>query len=347
MDILFITGGNTDPASRFRVLQYLPYFKKMGYDVNHFHPFPSYSFRPKTNNRYFFWFLIYMARFLRNISYFICFLSLKKYKIIFCNRALLTKNNFLENYLFKYKKKLVFDFDDAIYLPDQHDRIKKYIKNAFFVTPGNRVLSDFALLENQSLEIIPTVIDTTLYKEKKNITNSLVKVGWSGSWDTMRFALPMIKPIIYDLYKEIDFEFVIISDHPPKDDWSGVKMRFIPWSEKTEIKILSEIDIGIMPLQNEPFMEGKCGCKLLQYMGLGLASVASPVGVNSEIIDNGKNGLLAISNEEWKSALYKLISNAELRSEIGKSARYSVEKKYSINHVLPKFDSIFKKIIIS
>jgi glycosyltransferase involved in cell wall biosynthesis len=111
----------------------------------------------------------------------------------------------------------------------------------------------------------------------------------------------------------------------------GVSLRIIPWSEETEVEYLSSFDVGIMPLSDSLWARGKCGFKLIQYMASGLPVIASPVGVNKEIVNNGVNGFLPSSNEQWIESLERLYKDVDIRNKMGKFGRKIVENKYCTN----------------
>ena len=121
----------------------------------------------------------------------------------------------------------------------------------------------------------------------------------------------------------------------------GVSLRIIPWSHETEVECLSSLDVGIMPLPDESWARGKCGFKLIQYMASGLPVIASPVGVNEEIVDDGVNGFLSDSNEQWVEAFEKLYKNLDMRVKMGASGRKLVESKYCTDFTGGKVANLF------
>lgn len=170
-----------------------------------------------------------------------------------------------------------------------------------------------------------------------------VRVGWSGSRDSTLHHLPLLKDILVELARRVEFEFVVISDLQPPEI-PGVKSRFIPWSSQSEVYDHQQIDIGLMPLGDSPFDRGKCGAKLLLYGAVGAASVASPVGVNQEIIQQGQTGCLAGESREWVDALERLIRNPALRRQFGDAARQRIEAAYSVRAILPRLEAIFEQV---
>jgi glycosyltransferase involved in cell wall biosynthesis len=124
-----------------------------------------------------------------------------------------------------------------------------------------------------------------------------------------------------------------------------VRVEILPWSEETEVALLQTCDVGIMPLPDEPWTRGKCGFKMIQYMACGLPVVASPVGVNKEIVEHGVNGFLAVTNDEWLTALSTLRDNPELRRKMGAAGRRKVEEKYCLQVTAPQYVKLLQSMI--
>ena len=237
-------------------------------------------------------------------------------------------------------KKIIYDFDDAIWLPntsDQnnivsklkfHSKVKKICRWSWKVSCGNEFLMNFAQKFNDQVFLNPTVIDTSYHKySTKTSKNSSVTIGWTGTHSTVKY-LDAILPVLEQLKKMYDIKILIISNEGP--DWDFKEYDFIPWRKDDEIEQLSKLDIGIMPLEDSIWEQGKCGFKALQYMALEKPVVASKVGVNKQIIDQEKNGYLCKTNEEWFDSLEKLILSKKLRVSMGEQGRQKVIQSYSV-----------------
>jgi glycosyltransferase involved in cell wall biosynthesis len=148
----------------------------------------------------------------------------------------------------------------------------------------------------------------------------------------------VIEGVIPELKKEIDFEFLVISNKPPQ--WS-FEFIYKQWDLVTEQDDLLKMHIGIMPSKQGPWFEGKCGFKLIQYHACGIPAIASPTQVNSLITLHNETGFIANNKDEWKAYLKKLITNTQLRSSMGAVARDHIEKNYSLNSLFPAFVSLF------
>jgi glycosyltransferase involved in cell wall biosynthesis len=231
----------------------------------------------------------------------------------------------------------VVDYDDAIFHNyDLHPlrlvrslfkrKIARVMQHAAAVTCGNQYLADYARRTTQAVHLIPTVIDPLRYHARQEAKSSGVVIGWIGSPTSMQYLIEL-KPVLEDLVRQHNVRLHIVGGQ--KGLGLGAAECVLEWSEQTEAEMVSGFDIGIMPLRDSPWERGKCGYKLIQYMGCGLPVVGSPVGVNTDIIDDGHNGFLAGTPDAWKTALDKLIRNTELRSDMGRAGRRLVEERYN------------------
>ena len=244
---------------------------------------------------------------------------------------------------------MVFDFDDAVWMR------YKSPANSYFsylrfpgktvslcqmsteVMAGNRYLTEWALRHNPSVTLVPTTIDTDLHRPAPERQRTTPTLGWTGSYSTAPY-LAMLRDVLAQLRKRHVFRFLAIG--APAFEVEGVEVETRPWRAETEIEDLWDIDIGVMPLPDAPWERGKCGLKILQYMALGLPAVASPVGVNTEIVAHGRNGLLASTPGEWLEALAGLLSDETLRRALGSAGRQTVEDGYSATKHTPRVGEV-------
>ena len=252
---------------------------------------------------------------------------------------------------------MVFDFDDSIWLLDTSPENKKFeflknpdktkinIKHAHCVIAGNFFLANYAKQFNQNTVVIPTTIDSDFHIPKPELRNKeKIVIGWSGSISTIKhfeMAIPALKEIQNKYPNQIEIHVI------GQGSYNHPEINLISknWSAITEVDDLNSFDIGIMPLPNDEWVKGKCGLKGLSYMACGIATIMSDVGVNSEIIEHGKNGFLATSQQEWVNYLSKLIENSDLRHEMGQSGRETVVKNYSVNANKVKYLEVLKSLI--
>jgi glycosyltransferase involved in cell wall biosynthesis len=240
---------------------------------------------------------------------------------------------------------MLLEFDDAIYLTFFHKKkITRLIKMSKHVITGNNFLKNYALQFNPLVTVIPTVIDTDRYGPKKDYRlQGVVNIGWVG----LTYNLPYVwklEDTLQKLRREIgDYKFTVICSKGLIID--GVESVFKQWSYDNEVENIRCLDIGIMPLSDDEWGKGKCGLKVLQYMACGVPVVASPIGVNKEIINDGENGFLAATDEEWLGKLSLLARDEALRRALGQKGRETVEKNYSLRIWNPRVASFYKSLI--
>ena len=280
-----------------------------------------------------------------------------EYNVIFIHREAAPMGPpVFEWYLAKVlKKKIIYDFDDAIWIPNTsaenklvtlfkaNSKVRLICRWSGVISAGNNYLCKFAASNSDACVVMmPTVVDTeTRYSKAKKHDPGLVTIGWTGSHSTLKY-LDMIIPVLRQLRKDTNFIFLVIADKRP--DLNLDDFTFIPWNAGTEIEDLMKIDVGIMPVQPDEWAEGKCGFKLIQYLALGIPAIASAIGVNNEIIKEGLNGYLCSDEDDWVNALKKLINDPELRQRLGEKGRKKIVEEYSIEGNKEKFLSLFKPL---
>ena len=256
----------------------------------------------------------------------------------------------IERFLNAMRIPYIVDYDDAIFHNYDMNKNKMFriflknkidavMKNASIVMAGNRYLAERAKKAGASkVELIPTVVDSDKYKPRYE-PNDRFTIGWIGSPATEKY-LQMIIQVLEDLKKKIDFQFIAVG--AKNFNAPGIDYKLHSWSEDSEADEIERFDVGIMPLVDEPWERGKCGYKLIQYMACGKPVIASPVGINKEIVEPGINGYLAQNSEEWLDSLLKLNNDVKLRAAIGKNNRKKVEETYSITATAPVIERLFK-----
>lgn len=346
--VCFIEGESV-PASRFRILQFVDELRYRGYDVKVCSTKPTkYLWYPKWCKK----FLPIRIVWACFVLAWICLQRLYQIfrygtgaDIVVIQRDLLYRVPvpFLEALLFgiaRAKARVVFDVDDAIYLNKDgaysgvlERKLRFICRNCDLVIVGNGHLEGYFNKISTSL-VIPTCIDTLRYLPKSAAAEEasrLPVVGWTGVRTNLS-SLTAIIPALDALKREIGFRLVIITDKDAEIPASlrALGAEHIPWNPLREVEDLHSIDIGVMPLIDDEWSKGKCGFKLLQYMATGIPCVASAVGVNPEIVSDGVNGYLARNFHEWSSALRQLILNEQLRRDMGAKGRQTVEERYSV-----------------
>jgi glycosyltransferase involved in cell wall biosynthesis len=342
MRVLFIVPYPTEgPSNRFRVEQYLPYLKerRIIYSVRPFYSSSIYRILYKKGNYLKKAFSILFFIFRRIYDVF----SSKNYDVIFIHREAYPFSGYFIEWLFKLTgKKLIYDFDDSLFIK-KPKKIKKTIGMSDYVICGNGFLRNYAVKYNKNVFVLPTCIDTQNYKPRQDKQDKdKVILGWIGTTFTAIYLniLKDIYKFLVSKYKNIEFR--IIGGNFPN---SNLPLVVKEWSLKTEISELQEFDIGIMPLFDDDWAKGKCAFKIIQYMAVGIPTVASGVGVNVEIVEDGKDGFLVNTQEDWINKLSLLIENKELRKNMGGLARKKIERLYSVEVYKQKYIEILEKVL--
>lgn len=297
----------------YRYTQYLPLFAERNVDVS--------SIQVKSN---FF-------------SRLISVLKASKSDVVIVRRKLLQP---WETMLLRLSScKVIFDFDDAILFrssPPYHSfgrkiKFKSMMKSSDVIIAGNSYLKELAAkyTKHDKIYVLPTTVDLSKYREKDYTeTPSQLTLGWIGSKSTLKYLEKLI-PVFNKLGKKYkNLKLKIVADAFFNCDHLTVEKK--KWKYNDEVDDLVSFDIGLMPLDDNTWSKGKCSFKLIQYLAVGIPSVCSPVGMNCDVVENGKNGLWASSLEEWENQLSKLIEDADLRKRMGLSAH---EKVYLYDQV--------------
>ncbi|MCK0171436.1 glycosyltransferase family 4 protein [Aliiroseovarius sp. S1123] len=250
---------------------------------------------------------------------------------------------------------IVSDYDDAVFHRyDKNrrgtvrsilgDKIGRVMAASALVMAGNRYIANYAeRFDAPRLEMVPTVVDLDLYTiDPKARNTDDLRVGWIGTPETWEaFANPIHHVLDPLLAKHRALFRAVGAAMQPAT--SGT-LEILPWTEETEVSLIQSMDIGVMPLPNTDWARGKCGYKLIQYMACGLPVVASPVGVNSEIVEHGVNGFLAETDPEWRSAIETLLADGELRRRMGAAGRRKVEEHYSLQVWGPRVAQMLRSV---
>jgi glycosyltransferase involved in cell wall biosynthesis len=282
--------------------------------------------------------------------------KLTNYDVIYLHReAALLGPAVFERLIHRSGVPIVFDFDDAIFLSYKSPsngylsylkfagKTKTNCRLAAHVMVGNPYLAEYARQFNQNVSIIPTTIDTDKYKPV-NIEDSSgpLVIGWTGSHSTVQH-LDTLRSALAKLAQRESIRLRVIGT--PNYQIEGVEFETIMWRSETEVEDLSAVDIGIMPLPDDNWARGKCGAKALQFMAMGIPTVCSPVGVNTDIIQDNENGLIANSEDEWIEKLSLLIRSRELRARLGKAGRQTIEQRFSAAVQAPRVHEVLESVV--
>lgn len=275
--------------------------------------------------------------------------ALGRYDLLWLEKELFPWAPFHLEKAFESTVPYIADYDDAIFHNyDMHPRgivsrllggkIDEVMANATIVTAGNEYLAERARKAGASrIEILPSVIDLERYPRVGTPGNEIFTIGWIGSPSTAKHLLPA-EAALKQVCRNRGGKIVLVG--AGENPFSGLMATIRDWDEATETDEVRKFDVGIMPLPDNPWERGKCGFKLIQYMACGKPVVASPVGVNREIVADGVNGFLASTTKEWAEALWRLKADPELRRAMGEEGRRMVEEKYCLQVTAPRLHRI-------
>lgn len=328
------------PGQRLKYEQYFDAFEKAGYEVT-VSPFMSEAFQKIVYKKgYLFrkvWYTL--TGYVRRVK---DMFRLGDYDVIY---VFLWVAPFappvFEKLTRRLAKKMVYDIDDLVFLNPRSsfNPVVNYLRSsrnhlslmqsADHVITCTPYLDQFVRKHNPRTTDISSTINTTAYKRRRNYAvNGKFTIGWSGSHSTIKY-LHLLDDALRDLAKNHDFKLLVMGD--TEFTLPGVDVETLPWKEVYEVDVISRFDIGLYPLPDEQWVYGKSGLKALQYMALGIPTVATGVGTIFRIINNGENGFLVTSIDEWKMRLAELMESEALRERIGRNAAATVEERYSIH----------------
>lgn len=347
LHVWFLASGHRTPSSRYRVFPFAKRLRDRGVRCTVSPSFPEkydyYRALGWTNSRR-------LKRLVRRGH--LWQIQRSQPDVVVLERELFDEPTWeFEEQLRQTVRCLVLDIDDAVFLryPEKFDRLARMCDG--LIVGNDRLKEHFAPL-NPRVTVIPTCVDLDHYPARPPDVSarSRLTLGWIGTAVNL-VELRLVSPALRALSSTTEIELCLISSRPPaadEVDLKGVEVRFVPWSASRAVSILHQCDIGLMPLHtDQPWNHYKCGLKLIEYMAVGLPAVASPVGVNSQIVTDGMNGLLAAGPEEWLAQLSRLTASASLRSTLGASARQTVGDRYSVQSQLPLYERTLRELAAS
>jgi glycosyltransferase involved in cell wall biosynthesis len=343
---------NTSPGSRFRIEQWARLLEHDGIHID------FVSFEDESLHR-----VIYQpGRYARKAYHMLHALvrrviqvaSLRQYDVVFVYEEVARLGPPIFEWLIhRLGKPIVYDFCDPIWIPyvspvnkylsylkwfSKYARICRYSSQ---VIVGNDYLAEFARQHNPNVTVIPITIDTEDYRPRPSADAGPgpVTVGWSGSVTTVSH-LETIRGALRRLRERVPFELRVIGSAPP--NLEGIPFAFTPWNREHEVHDLWRFDIGIMPLPADPWTRYRGQLKVRQYMGVGIPSVASPVGILPDIIQDGVNGFLATTEADWVEKLTLLIEDSGLRRQMGAAAYQTAQDRFSARVWAPRLRAVLE-----
>lgn len=338
--ILFIAPYPFDsaPSQRLKYEQYYPYMREAGFDIRTSSFIDKNFYKIIYKHGFVFQKIFYTVKgYLRRLK---DLFRLRQFDIVYIHLWVTPLGKPCFEWLYcMVAKKIVYDIDDMIFLSHSSAANKKseflkgkskpfvLMKNADHVIIGTDLLNKIVSEHNPNRTQVFATVNTDSYKEKLNYSfKGKPVIGWSGSVTTSKYVR-IIEDVLKELSCEKEFVLRIIGDADFK--MKGVIVDAIPWKAETEVEDLSQIDIGLYPLPDEEWVHGKAGGKALQYMALGIPTLATAIGANFSIIQNGVNGFLIQHHSEWKKYILQLLESETLRKNIGMQGRKTCVKKFS------------------
>lgn len=257
----------------------------------------------------------------------------------------------------RLSRRMIYDIDDLVFLgrtTDQNWLVRvlrhrsKYhylMKHANHVITCTPYLDEYVRRFNPYTSDISSTINTVSYIARRSYAiEGPITLGWSGSHSTAPYLAMLQKTLIRLREREgVDFRLLAIGV-PPGFTLPDTNLEVLPWNAATEVQDLSRIDIGLYPLPDEEWVLGKSGLKALQYMALGIPTIATALGAIHRVIEDGKSGFLVKTEDEWIDRLKALTSSEQLRAKIGRAARIRVEQHFSIKANEPRYLAAFESI---
>lgn len=342
---------NTIPAQRFRIEQWAPRLRALGVELE-FESFMSPElntilYEPGNYSRKA---ALVGEAMLRRAA---CMRHLEEFDLVYVQReTALIGPALFERWMNFKRVPYVFDFDDAIFLPNVSDANQSFgflkfpgktataCRLATHVIAGNDYLAEYARRFNSRVTVVPTTIDTEKYRPPRPRREiATPRLVWTGSPTTVPY-LESLAGALLRLRERHDFILRIIGAR--QVSLPGIEVEMLPWQAETEAFDLHGAWAGLMPAPDDVWARGKCACKALQYMAVEVPAVCSPAGMNAQLIKDGENGLLASSADEWVEKLSLLIASAELRRRLGRAGRETVEAWYSAEVQAPRVYQIFR-----
>ena len=346
------------PSQRLKYEQYYSYFEQAGYTLKTSsfidEAFWDIIYKPG-NKLYKIWFTL--KGYFRRVK---DLLGAGNYDLVYVH-LWVTPFGFpiFERLLGLLQKNVVYDIDDLIYLGETGQSksiigfLKGRAKPVYLMKIARAVivctpkLEHFASNFNINVTDISSTINTSTYRQKTNyqVVDKIV-LGWSGSHSTSKY-LYLLKDVFYQLQKHIEFKLLVIGD--ANFELEGINVEAIPWNESNEVSDLSKIDIGLYPLPNEEWVLGKSGLKALQYMSLGIPTIATAIGANYRIIENGSTGFLIPPDhyDVWVRKILELVGDIHLRISVGSNARKRVVNHYSVEANKDTYLRIIEQVLSS
>ncbi len=331
-----LTSSRNDPSSRFRMRQFFRPLRELGIQTVEYRPWIG-KYASATMQ-------LTGVTFASRV---LAVLAARRYDITWLNRELITGRETLERFA---GPRLLFDVDDAIWLGGRPDFARRIARRSAGVIAGNRVIADYFESHAPRVWIVPASVDTDVWKPAPRPPDDRWTVGWSGTYWNLKYLYRIEKPLFAFLSDHPDARLLVVCDqHPEFQHLRDGQWSFVRWSPENEVSSLQDMDVGIMPLEDNAWTQAKCAMKMLCYLSVGLPAVVTPVGVAAEILGAGicPIGLAAWDDDAWYEHLHSLYRDRALAHAMGTAGRQVVMEHYSVQLSVKQLVEIFTEVVSS
>jgi len=337
-----LTGGEEVPSARFRIRALKDELELRDVTLNEFVPAIS-KYPPQPNWQRPLWLPAAIAARLPGIA------ASREHDITLLQRELISTLFTLESFTGKPR---VLDVDDAIFLHRDGKTAQRLAESCELVLAGNEFLGDWFSQWNSRVELLPTGIDTNRFipandsMEQSPTQHAITTIGWTGSQTNLHYLQFVESALRNVLAARPKTRLHVVCDKPPDlPALPATQLEFSQWSPTNEVDTVQRFDIGIMPLTDGDWERGKCAFKILQYMACGKPVVASPVGVNAELLADERIGFAASDLALWENALLTLVDDADLRRRQGAAGRALAQARYDTSVIAQRMAGILRSAL--
>ncbi len=338
MRVAAYTGGEMVPSARARVRQYIVPLNRHGITVNEY-PLPLGNILPRQRSLRPLWMAATAASRAAALTH------SWKADVTWISRQLLPAFAPLQGMA---KRPILLDVDDAVWLNTGGHRARALAQASDLVVCGNSYLADYFSRWNRRIAIIPTAVNTNWYRPRpaqpEGSLEALV-LGWTGTSGNFAFLYAIEDALLRVFTDCRHASLLVVADRPPQfKRLPGSRVEFVRWTPRNELAAIARMSIGLMPLANNDWCNGKCSYKMLCYMAAGLPVVVTATGMNCEVLAMGEVGLSAESEQQWVDALAALLDDADLRQRMGLAGRYVVEERFSLHRLAQQYAILFQSL---
>jgi glycosyltransferase involved in cell wall biosynthesis len=331
------TGGVMVPSARARVRQYIGPLNRLGIQVREY-PLPWGNILPRPFALRPLW----MAA--TAVSRTAALTCSWKADVTWISRQLLPAFAPLQAIA---KRPMILDVDDAVWLNTGGHRARDLAMASDLIVCGNSFLANQFSRWNSNVTVIPTAVNTAWYRPHRTTRDSppALVLGWTGTSGNFPFLYSIERALLRVLQRCAQAKLLVIADRPPQFKMlPESRVEFERWTPRTELAAFARMAVGLMPLADNEWCNGKCSYKMLCYMAAGLPVVVTAAGMNREVLALGEVGLSAASEREWIDALTALLDNVSLRQRMGAAGRAVVEDRFSLQRLAQQYAAVFQSL---